>query len=56
MMPLIAYTVAGLFDGNGFIAAFVAGTAYAAAWRGEDSHPMLDAAETIAEPMGTPPG
>lgn len=39
VLPLGAYAAAGLVDGNGFIAAFVAGTAYASTspWLGEES-------------------
>ncbi len=51
MLPLFAYTFAQVVNGNGFIAAFVAGTFYAAAMRtgvGES----LELAEGLAEPLG----
>lgn len=51
MIPIFAYTCAGVFEGNGFIAAFVAGTSYAAAWR-RDGHSHLAFAERITEPLG----
>ncbi|MDQ1246556.1 MAG: sodium/hydrogen antiporter, partial [Actinomycetota bacterium] len=54
MMPLFAYTFAGAVDGNGFIAAFVTGTFFAAAWRrrSHDGSGSLELTESIAEPMG----
>lgn len=51
MIPIFAYVIAGAFDGNGFIAAFVAGTAYAAAW-GSGGHEQLVFAERVTEPLG----
>ncbi|MCB0914570.1 MAG: cation:proton antiporter [Actinobacteria bacterium] len=52
MLPICAYAFSGLVDGNGFIAAFVAGTFYAAAWRGDGGKATLELAESVAEPMG----
>ncbi len=51
MLPLFAYAFAGVVSGNGFIAAFVAGTFYAAAWRGDGGHTTLELAESISEPL-----
>lgn len=54
MLPLFAYTFAGVFDGNGFIAAFLAGTFFAAAWKAgsHEGQESLELAESVAEPMG----
>jgi NhaP-type Na+/H+ or K+/H+ antiporter len=51
-LPLLSYALAVVASGNGFIAAFVAGTCYAAAWRGGGGSDTLDLAEDLAQPMG----
>lgn len=53
VLPLLAYAVAGLAHGNGFIAAFVAGTAFAAAARWLPEVPRsLALTETVATLLG----
>lgn len=51
MLPLLAYTLASAIGGNGFIAAFVAGTFFASALKSSDAKPLV-LAESIVEPMG----
>jgi NhaP-type Na+/H+ or K+/H+ antiporter len=51
MLPLLAYTAASAIGGNGFIAAFVAGSFFAAAHKRSDGQSLL-LAESIVDPMG----
>lgn len=53
VLPLIAYFGAELAGGNAFVAAFVAGTAFAGAARWlEDEESTLDLTEALADPLG----
>lgn len=53
MLPLLAYGSASLFGGNGFVAAFVAGTSFAGAshWVMGREDP-LELTEQLAKPLG----
>lgn len=51
MLPLLAYTVASAIGGNGFIAAFVAGSFFASALKSSDGKSLV-LAESIVDPMG----
>ena len=53
MLPVLAYTGATLVGGNAFVAAFVAGTAFAgtAAWVAQEEL-ALGLAELLSEPLG----
>lgn len=53
MVPILAYSFADLIGGNAFVAAFVAGTAFAgvAAWA-EEEESALDLTEMLSEPLG----
>lgn len=52
-LPLIAYLGAGMISGNGFIAAFVSGSALAGSARWLAREPMaLEFTEAVAEPLG----
>lgn len=52
-LPVIAYLGAGMVHGNGFIAAFVSGSALAGAARWLARDPMaLEFTEAVAEPLG----
>ncbi len=52
MLPLLAYVLAEEVEGNAFVAAFVAGTAFAgsAAWLAEE-HDVLGFTELLSEPL-----
>ena len=53
VLPLLAYFGAELAGGNAFVAAFVAGTAFAGSARWlEDEESTLDLAEAVADPLG----
>jgi NhaP-type Na+/H+ or K+/H+ antiporter len=53
VLPLVAYFVADLSGGNAFVAAFVAGTAFAGAARWlEVEESTLDLTESVADPLG----
>ena len=53
LLPLLSYVLAALVGGNGFVAAFVAGTAFAgaASWLTEESS-ALHLTEALADPLG----
>ena len=51
MLPVFAYILANLVSANGFIAAFVAGSFFAAAWRSGRAQESLELAESVTEPM-----
>jgi NhaP-type Na+/H+ or K+/H+ antiporter len=46
-VPVLAFGLAGLAGGNGFVAAFVAGVAFAATF--DDAHPLVELAEDVGE-------
>jgi sodium/hydrogen antiporter len=53
VLPLVAYFTAELSEGNAFVAAFVAGTAFAGAARWiEDEESTLGLTEALADPLG----
>lgn len=53
MIPLLAYGMAAVIDGNGFVAAFISGTAFAGAARRVDKEQdALELTEQLANPMG----
>ncbi len=53
VLPLIAYFGAGLAGGNAFVAAFVAGTAFAGAARWlEEEESSLELTEALSDPLG----
>ena len=53
VLPLVAYFAAELSEGNAFVAAFVAGTAFAGAARWlEDEESTLGLTEALADPLG----
>jgi NhaP-type Na+/H+ or K+/H+ antiporter len=53
MIPLLAYGAASLLDGNGFVAAFISGTAFAGAARRLDKEQdALELTEQLANPLG----
>ncbi len=53
MIPLLAYGAALLFSGNGFVAAFISGTAFAGAARRVDrEQDVLELTEQLANPLG----
>jgi sodium/hydrogen antiporter len=53
MLPLLAYGCALLVSANGFVAAFVAGTAFAGVARWiHDEHSALGLTEAMADPLG----
>jgi sodium/hydrogen antiporter len=53
LLPLMAYGLALLLQGNGFVAAFVAGTSFAGAARWiQHEESSLELAEAIADPLG----
>lgn len=53
VLPLVAYFSADLAGGNAFVAAFVAGTAFAGSARWlEDEESSLDLTEALADPLG----
>lgn len=53
MIPLLAYGCAVLISGNGYVAAFISGTAFAGAakWYA-DEHGALELTEQLANPLG----
>ena len=51
LLPILAYALANVVTGNGFIAAFVAGTMFASAFR-KDTAAQLELAEGVADPLG----
>ncbi|MFI0432123.1 MAG: cation:proton antiporter [Candidatus Nanopelagicales bacterium] len=51
LLPILAYALATVVSGNGFIAAFVGGTMFAAAFR-KDTNAQLELAEGVADPLG----
>lgn len=51
-LPALAYAVAQVVSGNGFIAAFVAGTSFAAGVGAENRERLLELTEGVAEPLG----
>lgn len=53
LLPILAYTSGELIGGNAFVAAFVAGSAFAgvSAWA-EEEESALDLTETMSEPLG----
>ncbi len=53
MVPILAYGAALLISGNGFVAAFVSGTAFAGAarWLGEEEG-VLELTEDLSNPLG----
>lgn len=53
VLPLVAYFTAALGGGNAFVAAFVAGTAFAGAARWlEEEESCLELTEALADPLG----
>ncbi len=53
LLPLLAYAIALLTGGNGFVAAFVSGTCFAGAARWiEQEQSALQLAEAVADPLG----
>lgn len=52
MIPTVAYFGAALIGGNGFIAAFIAGTAFAATASAELEEKELELTEGLIEPLG----
>lgn len=51
LLPILAYTLADVVSGNGFIAAFVAGTMFASAFP-KRTAAQLELAEGVADPLG----
>jgi len=53
ILPILAYSFADLIGGNAFVAAFVAGSAFAGAARwAEEEESALDLTEMLSEPLG----
>ena len=53
MIPLLGYGGALMVGGNGFVAAFIAGTAFAGAARWiHDEHSALEGTESLSNPLG----
>ncbi len=53
VLPILAFSLAEVIGGNTFVAAFVAGTAFAGAARwADDEESALDLTEMLSEPLG----
>jgi NhaP-type Na+/H+ or K+/H+ antiporter len=53
MLPLLAYGLALLSSGNGYVAAFIAGSAFTGAARWvQEEHSVLEGTEALANPLG----